>query len=192
MFVSCRSPLNLFATLCTQKGPKDTYAVVAFASWIWEIGHIRLIIQSDGEPDILALVAAVRDKIITDGRTEQITCRVSPKGSHESNGAEERTVQQVRDMARVYLEHVREKTGSEFPQKSPWWAWHCVPRSDSEHTLNLRYRLESWFRQDGLDHICRKVRHSLCAVAGWAETLTLTNTLLEVKLGFSARERTGD
>ena len=26
-------------------------------------------------------------------------------------------------MARVYLEHVREKNGSEFPPKPPWWAW---------------------------------------------------------------------
>ena len=64
LFASCRSSTNLFATLCTQKGPKDTYVVAAFASWIWELGHVRLIIQSDGEPAILALVAAVRDKVL--------------------------------------------------------------------------------------------------------------------------------
>ena len=71
----------------------------------------------------LALVSAVRDKVIADGKAEQITCQVSPKGSHESNGAAERAVQQVRGMARVYLEHVRENTGSAFPPKSLWWAW---------------------------------------------------------------------
>ena len=113
LFASCGSSTNLFATLCTQKGPKDTYVVAAFASRI---------IQSDGEPAIPALVAAVRDKVTADRKAEQITCEASPKGSHESNGAAERTVQQVRGMARVYLEHVREKTGSEFPPKSPWWA----------------------------------------------------------------------
>ena len=59
------------------KGPKDMYAVAAFASWIWEWGHARLIIQSDGEPAILALVAAVRHKVIADGEAEQITCLVS-------------------------------------------------------------------------------------------------------------------
>ena len=54
-------------------------------------------------------------------------CQVSPKGSHnKSNGAAERTVQQVRGMARVYLEHAREKTGNEFPPKTPWWHGHCV------------------------------------------------------------------
>ena len=109
-----------FRHLCTTKGPKDTCAVAAFASWTWELGHARLIIQSDGEPAILALVAAVRDKVTAYGKAEHITCQVSPKGLREP--MEIRTVQQVRGMARAYLEHVREKTGSEFPPNSPWWA----------------------------------------------------------------------
>ena len=67
-----------------------------------------------------------------------------------------------------------------------------MPRSGSKHTLNLCYRLESGFWQDDLEHICRKARHSLCMVAGGVETLTPTNTSLEAKLGFSARERSGD
>ena len=123
LFASCRFSTNLLATLCTTKKPRDTYVVAAFASWIWVLGHARLIIQSDGAPAILALVAAVKNKIIADGKAEQITCQVSPKGSNESNGAAERTVQQVRSMARAYLEHVREKTGYVFPPISPWWAW---------------------------------------------------------------------
>ena len=44
-----------------------------------------------GETAILALVAAVRDKVIAHGKPEQITCQISPKGSHESSGAAERT-----------------------------------------------------------------------------------------------------
>ena len=51
--------------------------------------------------------------------TEERKYQISPKGSHESNGAAERTVQQVRSMARVSLEHVRKKTGSEFSPHSP-------------------------------------------------------------------------
>ena len=69
-----RSSTNLFATLRTTKGPIDTYAVAAFASWVWELDHARLIIQSDGEPAILAVVPVVRDKVIADGKAEQITC----------------------------------------------------------------------------------------------------------------------
>ena len=210
LFASCRSSTNLFATLCTQKAPEDTYVVAAFASWIWELGHVRLIIQSAGEPAILALVAAVRDKVIADGKAEQITW-VSPKGSHDSNGAAERTVQQVRGMARVYLENMCEKTGSEIVPKCPWWAWalrhaawvyNRLPvRADTRVTPYSEIRLKT-YAQPVLPfgelvlarrpkHICRRAQHSLCTVAGWARTLTPTNTLLEAKLGFSARERSG-
>ena len=71
LFASCRSSTNLFATPCATKGPKDTHVVAAFASWIWELGHAWLIIQSDGERAILAPVAAFRDKVIADGEAEQ-------------------------------------------------------------------------------------------------------------------------
>ena len=145
---------HLFATLCTTNGTKDTFVVAAIACWIWEQGHARLIIQSDGEPAILALDAAVRDKVIADGEAEQITCPVSPKGSHESNGAAERTAQQVRGMARIYLEHVREKSGSDFPRKSPWWAWALRPaaliynkfhvRSDTRTKPHSKIRLKTY------------------------------------------------
>ena len=50
------------------------YVVAAFASWIWELDHARLIIQSDGELAILALVSSIRDMVIADGKVEQITC----------------------------------------------------------------------------------------------------------------------
>ena len=120
LFASCRSSTKLFATLCTMKGPKDTYVVAAFASWIWELG------RATKSPPFLPWFQPSKDKVMADGEAEQITCQVSPKGSHESNGAAERIVQQVRGMARVYLEHVREKTGCEFPPKSRGGHGHCV------------------------------------------------------------------
>ena len=148
LFASCRSSTNLLATRCTTKGPIDTYVVAAFASWIWELGHARLIIQSDGQTAIPALVSAVRDTVIADGEAEQITCQVSPKGSHESNGAAERTVQQVRGMARVYLEHVREKTASEFPPKSQFhaaWIYNRFHvRADTRVTPYSKIRLKTY------------------------------------------------
>ena len=71
LFASCRSSTNLFATLCTMKGPQDTYVVAAFASWIWELGHARLIIQSD--------------EVIADGTHHNlITCQVSAVRVHTS------------------------------------------------------------------------------------------------------------
>ena len=87
---------------------------------------------------ILALVASVRDKVIADGISEQIECQISTTGSHESNGAAERTVQQVREMARVYLAHVREKTGSVFPSSSPWWAWALRHAASTYNRFHVR------------------------------------------------------
>ena len=121
LFATCRSSTNVFATL--MKRLKDAYVVASLASWIWDLGHARLSIQSDGEPAILALVAAVRTEVIAHGCAEQIVCQSSPSGSHEFNGAAERTLQQARGMERVYLKHEREKTGSLFFPSLPWWAW---------------------------------------------------------------------
>ena len=60
----------------------------------------------------------------------------------------------MRGMARVYLEHVREKTGSEFPPKSPWWAWalrHAAwvysrfhVRADTRVTAFAKIRLKTY------------------------------------------------
>ena len=54
--------------MCAAKGPKD--AVAACACLIWELGHARLIIQSDPEPAILAMVSAVRDMVVADGKAD--------------------------------------------------------------------------------------------------------------------------
>ena len=87
LFASCRASTNLFATVCSNKGPTDKYAVTAMASWLWELGHPRMILQCDGEPAIEAFVTAVRDRVVADGKAEQVTCQVAPVGSHQSNGA---------------------------------------------------------------------------------------------------------
>ena len=123
LFAVDRSSTNVFATACSKKGPTDLYAVASFASWIRELGHHRLILQTDGEPALMALSHAVRDRVIADGRAQQVTCQVSPVGSHQSNGGAERAVQTVRGIARVYLEQVKERTGITFDPKSCWWSW---------------------------------------------------------------------
>ena len=129
------------------------YVVAAFASWIWELGHARLVVQGDGELAILALVAAFRDKVIADGRAEQIVCPISPRGSHESNGAADRTVQQVRGMARVYLEHERENLDLCFLRTHPcrralrhgaWTYNRLLVRANTRTTPYSQIRLKTY------------------------------------------------
>ena len=156
LFASCRATGSLFATLCTQKGPKDTYTVSALASWIWELGHPRVALQGDGEPALKGVLVAVRDRVVQQGRADQVSLQGSPVGSSGSNGAAERAVQQVRGMARVLLEAIREKTGMKepFAADSPWWSWalrHAAwtynrfhVRADSRMTPFAKTRLRQY------------------------------------------------
>ena len=154
LFGVCRASTNLFATLCLQKGPTDAYGVAAMAAWIWELGHPRMVLQCDGEPAIMAFLNAVRDRVVQQGKAEQITVQVSPVGSHQSNGAAEKAVQQLRGMARVYLEHIKDKTGVLFGATSNWWAWalrHAAwaynrfhVRSDTRATPYAKIRLRNY------------------------------------------------
>ena len=123
----CRSTGYLFASAVEEKGPKCAYAVAAMVSWLKELGYAKCVLQSDGEPSLVAYRDAVRERYLKDaapGAVELVTCRVSPVGSHESNGGAERAVQTLRGLARVYLDSMQSKTGCEgLPAASPWWSW---------------------------------------------------------------------
>ena len=97
-------------------------------------------------------------------------CQISPRGSHESNGDAERTLQQVRRMARVYLAHVRQKTGSVFPSRSPWWAW-ALRHADvdvQQISCSCRYRDKAVFQ-----NAAQSVRSTWCAFAGASHAVSL-------------------
>ena len=82
-------------------------------------------------------------------------------------------------MARVYLEHVREKTGSEFPPKSPWWAWalrHAAwdynrfhVRADTRVTPYSKIRLKT-YAQTQLVYGCWLVRDSHRRTHCWKQS----------------------
>ncbi len=84
----CRSTGYLFTSVVTEKGPGCGYAVAAMSSWLHELGHRRCILQSDGEPALIAFADAVRAKFVTSAETGAVkhaSCRVSPVGSYASN-----------------------------------------------------------------------------------------------------------
>ena len=89
----CRSTGYLFASAVTEKGPRCLYGVAAMASWLKELGNAKFVLQSVGEPSLVAFRDAVREKYLLEaatGAVELVTCRVPPVGSHESNGGAER------------------------------------------------------------------------------------------------------
>ena len=93
-----------FAAQVRQKGAKDAYAVAGFARFLSNLGAARLTIQTDGEPGIVDLARAVQRKA-----TVEVITRISPKGSHASNGGAGRAVQTIKGITRVLCEQIRER-----------------------------------------------------------------------------------
>ena len=162
------------------------------ASWIWE-GHARLIIQSDGEPAFLLSFLLSETEVIADGRADQTVCQISPTSSHESSGAAERTVQQMRGMVRVYWEHECDKTGSVFPSSSPWWVWALRQAARTYNRFHCSFRHPD-------NAVFPKTRLKVYAQPGlpfgyffWPESqVRISNTLLGARLVYFARDRFED
>eukprot|EP00973_Karenia_brevis_P094438 12422478-Karenia_brevis.AAC.1 len=75
--------------------------------WLDETGYKRVIVKSDQEPAIRAVVSAVKNAWPND-----LIPEAAPKESHErSNGEAEVTVQQVHGLARTLKEHVEDRCG---------------------------------------------------------------------------------
>jgi hypothetical protein len=74
-----------------------------------EVGYSRVVLQTDGDPAIIALARAVvraRNRESEDSMT-QILLRQSPPGSHSSNGMAEVTVKSIESLThtRVFQKH---------------------------------------------------------------------------------------
>ena len=116
------------ASLLREKGP-DEFSVRAVTSFIEELGYLHLFVQTDGEPAIKALAAAVKSELARKSGVEQVILRNSPPGSHASNGATENTVKIVAGLSRTLREHLTEKTGLKITTQSailPWMVRHAA------------------------------------------------------------------
>ena len=87
--------------------------------WIEETGFRRLIIKSDQEPSIVALINAVKN-----AWSGELVVEAAPKENHErSNGGAEVTVQQVHGLARTLKEQLEDNAKIQLPVKHPVLAW---------------------------------------------------------------------
>jgi hypothetical protein len=124
--------------------------------FVAELGYARCVLQSDGEPSLVAYRDAAREKYLKDvaaGAVELSTCRASRVGSHESNGGAERAVQTLRGLARVYPGSTQSKTGCASRGISPWCSWAlrraallsgptCGVMRDARLHAKLRWRIQ--------------------------------------------------
>ncbi len=79
-------------------------------------------LRTDSEPSTLALLQSVRKTVSSLG----VTCHVetAPVGSHQSNGAAEKTVHLIRQLANCYMQQLEHSGGAPGPSSNRcilWW-----------------------------------------------------------------------
>ena len=68
------------------QGKEDPYIVSSILSWLSELGHSKVIIQSDAEPASEVVLRMVQSKGAT---MEHPPCEIIQRYSHQSNGGAE-------------------------------------------------------------------------------------------------------
>ena len=113
-----------FATQCMQKGDCP-YTIQALASWILELGHPKLALRSDGEPAITLLCEKVKARVLAkrEGDIDALMLDISPRDSHQSNGAAERAIQTTRGLMRTLISHLKRNTNANITSRSAWTSW---------------------------------------------------------------------
>ena len=82
-------------------------------------GYRDVVLHTDGEPSIVALVQKVKEKRSV-GRT---LLEQGPRYSHQSQGQAEQGCKALEGQTRTFLHHIAERTGLEFEPGHPIVSW---------------------------------------------------------------------
>ena len=134
------------------KGREDPYIVSSILSWLSELGHSKVIIQSDGEPASEIVMRMVESK---GAMMEHPPCEIiqqqSQRYSHQSNGGAERMVQTIRNQIKAYKIQIEKNSGITIKADSPLLTW--LPRHAAwQYTRSHK-------RQDSTTTAYEKIRH---------------------------------
>jgi hypothetical protein len=121
---------SVAATFVDAKGPTP-YAVKYFSNFLKTLGYKRVLLQSDGEPSIVALKVQAATAAGVEG-----VPRESPVGDHQGNGQIEQVCKEIKMHIRVGRSALEEKLGQPLGDTDPMLAW--MPRHVGD--LLNRYR----------------------------------------------------
>ena len=101
------------------------YAVRGVCIFLQELGCTRMVLKSDGEPSITALVTAVQREWAGDSKSfqRQLIPRTSPINNHASNGAVEAMVHSLEGLTRTSKVALEESLGVSILPTSPILPW---------------------------------------------------------------------
>ena len=138
LVVRDRQSKGIWSHPVPSKGVSHPYPAKALMTDLDFMGYKRIIMKSDQEPAITALVEAVKH-----GWHGEIVPEASPKGESKSNGEVERAVQSMHGLARTIKDYVEQQSGVTLDSKHPLLAWLI------EHCSNLLLILHKGEPHDG-------------------------------------------
>ena len=106
-----------FACVLPHKGPSLDWTVMMIKSFIDDLGHSRVVMQSDQEPALMTLIANLRAKGLG------IVPRNSPVGDSQANEMAERNVQPIEMQARTVKLAIEKRLGAKLPTSHALFAW---------------------------------------------------------------------
>jgi thiol-disulfide isomerase/thioredoxin len=126
MIVKDRRSKAIASVPVPAKGIEHPYPAKKLLKILDLLGYKRVLMKTDQEPSIVALVKAVKD-----GWSGEILPEGSPKGQSQSNGEIERAVESVQGLARTIKDDIEQKANIKLKPTSPLLAWLV------EHAGNL-------------------------------------------------------
>ena len=135
-FLALKSGVSgrLHAVALETKSPND-YAVKAFARFVEETGHKRVVFMSDSEPALVKLKVQTAEYL----KNVEVIQRTSPVGDHKSNGNAEVAVRELKKQMRAIRIALEQKLCCKLNDTNPVLAWMAP---FAAHTINC-YRRDS-------------------------------------------------
>ena len=130
---------SIWSSAILQKGCEDVYSVASAVSWLAELGHAKIELQSGTSPAEQAFVMAVRARAIREEVCQVVLTRQAERYNSQANGGAERTVQTVRKQVRALKLAVEKRLGIKITTMSEFLTW--LPRHAA--WLYNRYHVRS-------------------------------------------------
>ena len=125
LIIRCYDTQCLFAHAIPSKGvDEDKFTVNLVVSAVQWLGHVRVILKSDGEPAVRSLVKKSLEEVkIRIDDMETITDEKSPPYDSQANGGTEVGIRIVRGQLRTLRLCLERRIGHRIPPNHPLMAW---------------------------------------------------------------------
>ncbi len=124
IIVRCHESKAVFAHAIPCKGPdEDGYVVDLVVSDVVFMGHTKLILKSDNEVSLLALVAQALMAIRCEANVASVTSEQAQEYESASNGGTETGIRHIRGLFRTLKICTEKRIGQEIPPMHPVSCW---------------------------------------------------------------------